>query len=120
MSTIIKKYYKSSYPDLNAKNHDEFVALFTIYSDNLVVNSGCKQAQFFVGNKNNVHRYIRTGSQFINTLEDYISDRGSMFQLVSNTVQTKISKRVPDMQHALIIGDWQSGLHQQHQNPAEQ
>ena len=120
MSTIIKKYYKSSYPDLNAKNHDEPVVLYTIYSDNLAVDSECKQAQFFVGDENNVHRYTRTDSQFINTLEDCISDRGSMFQLVSNTVQTKISKRIPDIQHALSIGDWQSGLHQQHQNPAEQ
>jgi hypothetical protein len=37
-------------------------------------------------------------------------------QACSNRAQVKISGRVKDI---LIIGDWQSEPHQQHQNPAK-
>ena len=62
---------------------------------------------------------MKTDSQFINTLEDCIRDRGAMTQLISDSAQVEISKRVLDVLRALCIGDWQSEPHQQHKNPAE-
>ena len=112
MSTILRKYSKLSFSGINAKNRDEPV----IYSNNSAIDSRCKHAQFFVGN-NTLFAAIysmKTDSQFFNKLEDCISDRRSMSQLVSNTVQTKNSKRVSDTLHALGIGDWQSEPYEQH------
>jgi hypothetical protein len=42
-----------------------------------------------------------------------------MSQLISDSAQVEISKRVLDVFQALCIGDWHSGPHQQHQTQAE-
>jgi hypothetical protein len=44
---------------------------------------------------------------------------GAPSKLVSNRAQVKISSKVKDILRSLIIADWQSEPHQQHQNPAE-
>ena len=49
---------------------------------------------------------MKTDSQFVNTLEDCICDRGAMSQLISDSVQVEISKRVLDILRAMCIGDW--------------
>jgi hypothetical protein len=41
-------------------------------------------------------------------------------QACQQPCQVEISGRVKDILRSLIIGDWQSEPHQQHQNPAEQ
>jgi hypothetical protein len=51
MSTILKKWYKSSNPALNVHPCDEPVATDTIYSDTPVINCGITSAQLFVGTK---------------------------------------------------------------------
>jgi hypothetical protein len=53
-------------------------------------------------------------------LQDVIQRRGAPSKLVSDCAQAEISGRVKDILRSLIIGDWQSEPHQQHQNPAEQ
>jgi hypothetical protein len=56
---------------------------------------------------------------FVNTLQDVIRRRGTPSKLVSNHAQVKIRGRVKDILSSLIIGNWKSEPHQQHQNPAE-
>ena len=62
---------------------------------------------------------MKTDSQFVNTLEDCIRERGAMSQLVSDCAQVETSKRVLELIRALCISNWSSEPHQQHQNPAE-
>ena len=114
MSNILKKHYKSIFPALNAKHRDEPVATDTVYSDTPGIDNGYKQAHKFVGTKTMFTDVYgtKTYSQFVNTLEDCIRDRGAMFQLISNSAQVEISKRVLDILRALCIGDWKSEPHQ--------
>ena len=42
-----------------------------------------------------------------------------MTKLISNSAQVEISNKVQDVLRNLMISDWQSEPHQQHQNPAE-
>ena len=62
---------------------------------------------------------MKTEKAFVNTLQDVIRRRGAPSKLVSDRAQVEISDRVQDILRSLIIGDWQSEPHQQHQNPAE-
>ena len=62
---------------------------------------------------------MKTDSQFVNTLEDNIRERGAMSKLISHCAQVELSKRVLDVIRSLCISSWQSEPHQQHQNPAE-
>ena len=77
MSAILNKHYKSPFPALNVTRRDEHVATDTIYSDTPAVDNRCKQAQIFVGTKTTFTDVygMKTDSQFVNTLEDYICDR---------------------------------------------
>ena len=59
---------------------------------------------------------MKTDSQFVNTLEDNICERGAMFKLVSDCAQVELNKRVLDVLRALCVSNWQSEPHQQHQN----
>ena len=58
-------------------------------------------------------------SEFVSTLEDDIRKRGAMDKLISDNANEEISKRVLDILRALVIEDWQSEPHYQHQNFAE-
>ena len=121
MSVILKTHYKSPYPAYNFKRRDESVATDTYYSDTPDVDDGSKYAHFFVGTNtmfSNVYG-MKNDSQFVNTLEDCIRERGAMFQLVVNCAQVERSKYVLELIRALYISNWNSEPHRQHQNPAE-
>ena len=62
---------------------------------------------------------MRSGKQFINTLEDNIRRRGAMDKLISDSAKNEISHKVQDILRAYNISDWQSEPHHQNQNPAE-
>ena len=49
---------------------------------------------------------MKTDSQFVNTLKDYIRDRGAMSQLIIDSAQVEVSKNVLDILRTLCIGDW--------------
>ncbi len=121
MSTLLKKWYKSSFPALNVHRQDEPVAMDTIYSNSPAVDSGATIAQVFVGVESLVTDVyaIKTDRQFINTLEDHIQTWGAPTKLVSHCAQVEISKQVKDILHAYCIHNWQSEPHYQHQNFAE-
>ena len=74
----MKKQLKSRNPVLNIPRGHEAVATDTVFSDTPAVDSGLKQAQVFVGRDTLVtDAYpMKSGKQFVNTLEDDIGRRG--------------------------------------------
>ena len=62
---------------------------------------------------------MQTEKQFGNTLQDNIRKRGAMDKLITDRAQSEISNKVKDILRHLVIGDWQSEAHHQHQNAAE-
>jgi hypothetical protein len=121
MSTVLKKHYKLPFPALNVHRCEEALATKTVYSDVPAVDSGVTIAQLFVALTSTVCDVypLKTEKAFVNTLQDVIRRRGAPSKLVSDRAQVEISGRVKDILRSLIIGDWQSEPHQQHQNPAE-
>ena len=49
---------------------------------------------------------MKTDKQFVNTLEDYISKRGFMDKIISDSAQSGIFNRVKDILRTLFIDDW--------------
>ena len=89
----------------------------TVYSDTPAVESGVKQVQLFFGKESLVSDIypMRTGKQFINTLEDNIRRRGAMYKLIIDSANNEISHKVQDILRAYNISDWQSEPHDQNQ-----
>jgi hypothetical protein len=118
MSTVLKKHYKKPFPALNVHCREEALATNTVYSDVYAVDSGVTIAQLFVGLTSTVCDVypLKTEKAFVNTLQDVIQRCGAPSNLVSNRAQVEISGRIKDILRSLIIGDWQSEPHQQHQN----
>ena len=106
---------------MNVPRRHEPVATDTIFSDTPAVDSGVKQAQVFVGRDSLVADVypMKSGKQFVNTLEDNIRRRGAMDKLLSDSAKTEISKKVMDILGAYHISNWHSESYHQNQNPAE-
>ena len=92
----MKKHLKSRNPALSIPGRHEPVATDTVFSDTPAVRSGVKQAQVFVGRDTLVaDAYpMKSGKQFVNTLEDNIRTRGAMDKLLSESAKTEISNKV--------------------------
>ena len=58
---------------------------------------------------------MRSGKQFVNTLEDNIHRCSALDKLISDSANSEISHKVKDILRAYNINDWQY----QNQNPAE-
>ena len=117
----MKKRYRSPFPACNVHRRSEPVATDTVYSDTPAIDSGETAAQFFVGTESLVCDVypLQSDKQFVNVLQENIRRRGAMTKLISDRAQVEISQKVQDILRHLIIGDWQSEPHQQHQNFAE-
>ena len=117
----MKKHLKSRNPALNIPRRHEAVATDTVFSDTPPVDSGVKQAQVFVGRDTLVaDAYpMKSGKQFVNTLEDNIRRRGAMDKLLSDSAKTEVSNKVMDILRAYCISNWYSEPYHQNQNPAE-
>ena len=113
----IQKHLKSR----NVPCRHEAVATDTVYSDTPAVDSGVKQAQIFVGKESLVSDIypMRSGKQFVNTLEDNICRCSAMDRTISDSAKNVISHKVKDILRAYNINDWQSEPSHQNQNPAE-
>ena len=100
----------------NVPRRHEPVATDTIFSDTPAVDNGVKQAQVFVGRDSLVADVfpMKSGKQFVNTLEDNIRRRGVMDKLLSDSAKTEISKKVDDNLRAYHISNWHSEPY--HQN----
>ena len=120
-STHLKKQYRSPFPACNVHRRNKAVATDTVYSDTPAIDSGVTSAQFFVGHESLVCDVygMKSDNQFVNTLQDNIRRQGAMTKLISDCAQVEISNKVLDILRNLMISDWQSEPHQQHQNPAE-
>ena len=92
----MKRHLKSRNPALNVPRRNEAVATDTVYSDTPAVDSGVKMAQRFVGKESLVSDIypLRSGKQFVNTLEDNICRRGAMDKLISDSAKNEISHKV--------------------------
>ena len=117
----MKRHLKSRNPALNVPRRHEPVAADTIFSDTLAVDSGVKQAPVFVGRDSLVADVypMKSGKQFVHTLEDNIRRRGAMDKLLSDSAKTEISKKGMDILRAYRISNWHSEPYHQNQNPAE-
>ena len=95
----MKKHLKSRTPALDIPRRHEAVATDTVFSDTPAVDSGVKQAQVFVGGDTLVaDAYpMKSGKQFVNTLEDNIRRWGAMDKLLSDSAKTEISNKVMDI-----------------------
>ena len=104
----MKRHLKSRNPALNVPRRHEAVATDTVYSDTPAVDSGVKMAQLFVGKESWVSDIypMRSGKQFVNTLEDNIRRRGAMDKLISDSAKNEISHEVKDILRAYKINDW--------------
>ena len=103
----MKKHLKSRNPALNFPRRHEAVATDTVFSDTPAVDSGVKQAQVFVGRDTQVaDAYpMKSGKQFVNTLEENIWRRGAMDKLLSDSAKTEISNKVMDILRAFHISN---------------
>ena len=62
---------------------------------------------------------MKSGKQFVNTLEDNIRRWGAMDKLLSDSAKTEISNKVMDILRAYHISNWQSEPYHKNQNPAK-
>ena len=117
----MKRHLKSRNPALNIPRRHEAVATDTVFSDTPTVDSGVKQAQEFVGRDTLVaYAYpMKSGNQFVNTLQDNIRRRGAMDKLISDSAKTEISNKIMDILRAYQISNWHSKPYHRNQNPAE-
>ena len=117
----MKKHLKSRNTVLNVPRRHEAVARDTVYSDTPAVDSGVKQAQLFVGKESLVSDMypMRSGKEFVNTLEDSTCRCSAMDKIISDSAKIEISHKVKGILRAYNISDWQSEPHHQNQNPVE-
>ena len=117
----MKRPLKSRNPVLNVPRRHESVATDTIFSGTPAVDSGVKQAQVFMGRDLLVADVypMKSGKQFVNTLDGNIRRRGAMDKLLSNCTKTEISKKVMDILKAYHISNWHSQPNHQNQNAAD-
>ena len=117
----MKKHLNSRNPALNIPRRHEAVATDTLFSATPAIDSGVKQAQVFVGRDTLVaDAYpMKSGKQFVNTLEDSIRRRGAMDKLLSDSAKTEISSKVMDILRVYHISNWHSEPYHQNQNPTE-
>ena len=115
-----EKHLKSRNPALNIPRRHEAVATDTVFSDTPAVDTGVEQALVFVGRDTLVaDTYpMKSGKQFVNTLQDNIRRRGAMDKLLSDSAKTEISNKIMDILRAYHISYWHSEPYHQNQNPA--
>ena len=114
----MRKLLKSRNPALNISRRHE---TDTVFSDTPAVDSGVKQAQVFVGKDTLVTDAcpMKSGKQFIDTLEEYMRSCGAMDKLLSASSKTEISNKVMDFLREYHISNWHSEPYHQNQDPAE-
>ena len=62
---------------------------------------------------------MKSGKEFVNTLEDNIRRQGAMDKHLSDSAKTEISSKVMDILRAYHITNWHSEPCHQNQNPPE-
>jgi Reverse transcriptase (RNA-dependent DNA polymerase) len=119
--TTLKRAFKSPNPALNVTRRNESVACDIVYADVPAIDDGSIAAVIFVGIDSQVTDIhgIKSDKQFVNTLEDCITQRGAPHKLISDSAQVIVSDKVKDILRTLCIDSWQSEPYNQQQNAAE-
>jgi hypothetical protein len=113
--TTLKRAFKSPNPALNVTCRQEPVACDIVYAEVPAIDDGSTAAVIFAGTDTQVTDIygIKTDKQFVNTLEDNITQRGAPHKLISDSAQVIISNKVQDILRTLCIKSWQSEPYQQ-------
>jgi len=116
-----KRFYKTPFPALNVARRSKDLLTDIIYSDTPAIDDGLTCATIYSGRLSHVLDVygMKSESQFVNTLEDVIRERGAPTQLLSDSAMVLRSLRVKDILRALYIGQWTSEPHRQNQNIME-
>ena len=88
---------------MNVPRRHESVATDNIFSDTPAVDSGVKEAQVFVVVRDSLVADVylmKSGKQFVNTLEENIRRKGAMDKLFNDSAKTEMSKKVMDILRA--------------------
>jgi hypothetical protein len=104
-SGILKKRYKSPFPDLNVFLHKEPVAMDTVYSGVPAFDNSSTCAQLYVGTKFTIPDVysIKSEKQLVNMLEDNMREQGAMKLLISDSAQSEVSNWILDILRTLCI-----------------
>jgi hypothetical protein len=121
MSSHLRTWYKAPNPALNVPRRHEDLLSDCIYSDVPAIDGGETCAQVFFGRRTHVgDAYkMKSESEFPNTLQRNIRERGAPNRLLTDSATYETNKRVNVILNDLHIGAWQSEPHKQHQNPCE-
>ena len=106
----MKKHLKSRNPALHIPRRHEAGATEAVFSDTPAVDRDTLVADEYP---------MKSGKQFVNTLEDNIRRQGAMDKFLSDSAKTEISNKVIDILRAYHISNWQSELYHQNHNSAE-
>ena len=124
LGTLIRYHSKciSRHNSQHIPQRPEEIATDSIISDTRAIGFGNYfHCQLFSGLRSLVLDAYPTitDTQFVNTLEDNIRERGAMNKLISDRGTYEISNKVKDILQAYCIAAWQSEPGHQHQNHAE-
>ena len=91
-------------PSPHVPRRHKVVATDTVYSETLTVDSCVTQAQLFVGKESMVSGIypMRSGKQFVNTLEDNIHRNGAMDKIISDLAKNEISHKVINLLNRIL------------------
>jgi len=97
---------------------DSIVTTDTVFSETPAIDNGSIMAQIFIGRTTMFADCygMKSGAEFVNTLEDQIRKQGAMATLVSDRARVEISTKVMDILRGYCIDSWQSKPYQQNQN----
>jgi hypothetical protein len=103
--TTLRCAFRSPNPALNDVCQNEAVACDIVYSDVPEIDDGSTVAVLFVGRDTQVTDVysIKTDKQFINTVEDNITNRGAPLKFLSDFAQVLISNKAQDILCNLCI-----------------
>ena len=103
----MKKTCLSPFTAVNVKHKSEPAATDTVYCDTPVIVEVSKCEQVFVVTKTLLTTVydIEFDKQFVNSLEDNITQRGKMEKLKSDSVQSEINTRVKEILRDLLIDE---------------
>ena len=106
MTDSFKRFYKTPFPALNVARRSEDLLTDIIYSDFPAIDDGLTCATIYSGRLSHVLDVygMKSESQFVNTLEDIIRERGAPTRLLSDSAMVLRSSRVKDILRALYIG----------------
>jgi hypothetical protein len=115
--TKLKRAFKSTNPALNVTRRQEPAACDIVYSDIPAIDNGSIDAVLFVGTNTLVTDvYGMKAEQFVNTLNDNITNHGAPHNLSSDSAQVDICNKIQDILRTLCVSSWQIKTYQQHQN----